>query len=112
MIRTAVQRASTVKRRSPLSGKLNSQEKTAQGSGVPGKRQRKARWEEKDRKDAEKRAAKEAKRLERERARKLKALQKLERRAQKERARFEKYVQKEREKALRRAQKLQKQTKK
>ena len=66
--------------------------------------EKQARWEELNRIDAEKRAAKEQKRLEKERARKLKALQKLEKKAQKERARFEKYLQREQEKAARKAQ--------
>ena len=64
--------------------------------------EKQARWEELNRIDAQKRAAREQKRLEKERARKLKALQKLEKKARKERERFEKYLRKEQEKAQKR----------
>ena len=53
---------------------------------------REARWAEQDRRDAERKAAREQRKLERERARKLKALRKLEKRAQRDRAIFEKYL--------------------
>ena len=56
---------------------------------------REARWAEQDRKYEERQAAKEQKRLERERARKLRALKRAERRAQRERRIYERYLERE-----------------
>lgn len=56
---------------------------------------REARWAEQDRKYEERQAAKEQKRLERERARKLRALKRAERRAQREKRIYERYLERE-----------------
>jgi len=56
---------------------------------------REARWAEQDRRYAERQAAKEQKRLERERARKLRALKRLERREQREKRILERYIRRE-----------------